>query len=153
MGSTAAPQRPRGFTLIEMMIVVGIVGILAAIAIPNYADYVRRGKIIDATSQLANARVRLEQWFLDQHTYVGACQDPPLGVVRITPSSDDAFVLSCPVTPSATQYTVQATGTAGKGMTDFTYTINEQNVKATTATHWGVTSTDCWITRKDGSCG
>jgi type IV pilus assembly protein PilE len=152
-GSTVAMHRARGFTLLEVMIVVAIVGILAVIALPNYADYVRRGKIIDGTSKLADARVHLEQWFQDHRSYVNACVDPPAGVVRITPASDDTFVLSCPVPPTATQYTVQATGIAGKGMTDFTYTINERNVKATLATHWAVTSPDCWITRKDGSCG
>ncbi len=149
--SHAAPHRARGFTLIEMMIVVGVIGILAAIAIPNYSDYVRRGKIIDGTSKLADARVRLEQWFLDRRTYAGACGVG--GVVRTAPGPDDAFALSCPVPPTATQYTVQADGIPGKGMSGFTYTINEQNVKATTGTYWGVTSVDCWVTRKDGTCG
>src|ERR1700682_2234527 len=107
--SSAAPHCARGFTLIEMMIVVGVIGILAAIAIPNYSDYVRRGKIIDGTSKLADARVRIEQWFLDRRTYVGAC-DVGTGVVRLTPGSDDTFALSCPVAPTAFVYTVQATG-------------------------------------------
>jgi len=151
--SQAAPHRACGFTLIEMMIVVGVIGILAAIAIPNYSDYVRRGKIIDGTSKLADARVHLEQWFLDRRTYVGACVDPPAGAVRVTPGSDDAFSLSCPVPPTPTQYTVQADGIPAKGMGGFTYTINERNVKTTLATYWTVTSPDCWVTRKDGTCG
>src|SRR5664279_3839562 len=92
--STAAPHRVRGFTLIEVMIVVAIVAVLAAIALPSYTDYIRRGKIIDATSKLSDARVHLEQWFQDNRSYLRAC-DPVTGVVRTVPGPDDYFVLSC----------------------------------------------------------
>src|ERR1700737_1540432 len=101
-GSTVTTHRARGFTLLEVMIVCVIVAILAAIALPNYGDYVKRGKIIDATSKLADARVHIEQWFLDRRTYAGAC-DVGTGVVQLTPGSDDTFGLSCPVPPTATQ--------------------------------------------------
>ena len=152
-GSTVTTHRARGFTLLEVMIVCVIVAILAAIALPNYSDYVKRSKIIDATSKLSDARVHLEQWFQDHHTYAGACVDPPTGVIRVTAGPDDSFALSCPVAPTATVYTVQADGIASKGMAEFKYTIDQGNVKRTTATHWGVTSNNCWVTRKDGSCG
>ena len=66
-------QRARGFTLIEVLVVVAIVGILAAIALPSYADYVRRSKIIEATRGLSDFRTRMEQYFLDNRTYVGGC--------------------------------------------------------------------------------
>ena len=152
--SQAAPHRARGFTLIEMMIVVGVIGILAAIAIPNYTDYVRRGKIIDATSKLADARVHLEQWFQDHRTYAGACVDPPAGVIRVTAGPDDSFALSCPVAPTTTVYTVQAAGIPGKGMDNFTYTIDQNNARVSTITEPGWSgNAGCWATRKDGTCG
>ena len=59
------------FNLIEVMIVVVIISILAAIAIQAYSDYVIRGKLTEATSNLGQLRIRAEQWFQDNRTYVG----------------------------------------------------------------------------------
>ena len=68
-----------GFTLIELMIAVVVVAILTAIALPSYQEYVTRGKITEATSNLADMRVKLEQFFQDNRTYVGACAAGPTG--------------------------------------------------------------------------
>src|SRR3989449_7965409 len=62
-------QRPTGFTLIELMVAIAIVAILAAIALPNYTDYVRRGKIQEATSTLLAMRTKMEQYFQDNRSY------------------------------------------------------------------------------------
>ena len=139
-----ASGEARGFTLLEVMIVVAIVAILAAIALPNYSDYVKRGKIIEATSGLSDMRTRYEQWYLDNRTYAGGCAAFG-GIVAATVR---AFTITC--AEGASTYTATATGNAGEAMTGFAYTINEGNIKTST-TIWGNSGT-CWVSRKDGSC-
>jgi type IV pilus assembly protein PilE len=132
----------QGFTLIEMMITVAIIAILAAIALPAYNDYLLRGRISEAQSQLAAMRSKLETYFLDNRTYVGACQ--PGTVAPLPPAG--RFTYSCPVL-TANSYTVQATGEG------FTFTIDQNNARATTAAPAGwATNASCWVIRKDGSC-
>src|ERR1700680_4841397 len=143
-GSMVATHRARGFTLLQVMIVVLIVGILAAIALPNYADYVRRGKIIEATQRLSEARTKLEQWFLDNRTYVGGCAEPPQQLGDL--GGNSPFFLVC-VTPTAATYTVTATGVPAKGMDVlFVYTVDQTNLKTSTgppALGWSVNGA-CW---------
>jgi type IV pilus assembly protein PilE len=143
----AAPGREGGFTMLEVMIVVAIVGILAAIALPNYADYIKRGKIIEATSALSDLRTRYEQFYLDNRTYVGGC-----AVIKPVVNTARAFDVDC-VDVSPTKYSGTATGKAGEGMSGFTYTIDQDNNKTSTitASGWSGNGT-CWAIRKDGSC-
>ncbi|WP_153109276.1 type IV pilin protein [Propionivibrio limicola] len=61
----------RGFTLIELMIVVAIVGILASIAYPSYQEYVRRGHRADAQAYLMDVAQRQQQYFTDNRSYAG----------------------------------------------------------------------------------
>lgn len=136
----------RGFTLIELMIVVAIVAILAAIAVPAYTDYVRRGKIINATQRLSDARVRMEQSFLDNRAYPVAC---PAFVTAS--AANDAFAFSCAAN-TATTYSILATGRASNGMSGFQYTINERNQRTSQGPAGWTASANCWIVRKDGSC-
>ncbi|MDK9724715.1 MAG: prepilin-type N-terminal cleavage/methylation domain-containing protein [Sterolibacteriaceae bacterium MAG5] len=137
----------RGFSLIELMIVVAIIGILSQIALPQYRDYVTRGKISEAVAELSTMRGKLEQYFLDNRTYVGACA---AGTVAPLPAGK-YFTYAC--TLGATTYTVTATGAAAEGMSGFTYTINDTNVRATTSVPAGWTANaTCWVTRKGGSC-
>lgn len=142
-------KKTAGFTLVELMIAVAIVGILAAIVVPSYSDYVRRGKIAEATSQLATMAVKLEQYFQDNRTYVGACT---AGTTAPLPTGLQYFTVTCPTLTNAT-FVVQAVGVAATGMGGFTYTAAPNNVKATTSVPSGwATNASCWVTRKDGSC-
>lgn len=133
-----------GFTLIELMITVAIIAILASVALPSYSDYVRRGKIAEATTTLADMRVKLEQSFQDNRTYASApvCSSAPTGKY---------FSFACS-NQSTSTYTITATGNSSGGMSGFTYTINQAGTRATSATSWGVTSTTCWVMSKSGSC-
>jgi type IV pilus assembly protein PilE len=143
-------KQQHGFTLIELMIVVAVIGILAAIAIPAYRDYVTRAKITDATSILSNKRVQLEQYFQDNRTYAGVLPVLPATACTADTTTSQYFDFSC-TTLTATTYVIQA---AGKGDTaGFTYTLNEQNARATTAVPSGWTANaSCWVTRKGGTC-
>jgi type IV pilus assembly protein PilE len=139
-----------GFTLIEVMIVVAIVGVLAAIALPNYSDYVKRAKIIEATTGLSDLRQRAEQYFLDQRSFVGFCAGGS-GISAVQPGIK-AFVLSCP-TETASTYAFEAKGDPTQGMSaSFVYTINNTGVKTSTGPTGWAGNVSCWATRKDGSC-
>jgi type IV pilus assembly protein PilE len=58
-----------GFTLIELMIVVAVVAILAAIAIPSFASQMRKGRRAEAISTIQDAQIRLERWRVDHRDY------------------------------------------------------------------------------------
>jgi type IV pilus assembly protein PilE len=135
----------QGFTLIEAMIVMVVLGILAAVAIPNYSRYITRGNLVEATNGLAEYRVRMEQFYQDNRTYAngGNCGVP-------APTNLTNFAITCAIGAGGQAYTATATGagnTAG-----FVYTVDQANVRATTGVgaHWGSLPADAatrWVTR------
>ena len=148
-GRSFAYGAVRGFTLLEIMLVVAIIAVLAGIAVPSYADYVRRSRILDAVARLADARARMEEYFLDQRSYIdagGRCGVPPP-----TGTRGDAFALACEA--SATAYMYTATGLADKGMAAFAYAIDQTGAKTTVSLPAGWSrGADCWTIRADGLC-
>lgn len=146
-----------GFTLIEVMVVVAIIGILSAIAIPAYTDYLTRGRIPQATTALSDLRIRLEQFYQDNRHYgstAAGCGVP-------NPSNTANFTFTCTwgAGVQATNQFFIATATGTGPMNGFTYTINQNNVRATTgvpAAAWGTVpqtvGSECWIISKGGRC-
>ena len=153
-------QRAPGFTLIELMITIAIIAVLAAIALPNYTDYLRRGKIQEATSTLLSMRTKMEQYFQDNRSYTtpGAPVLAPCTANSSVPIPTlKYFTITCPVL-TATTYTIQADA-SDPSITGLRFTINEANVHATTVTpgspvaQAGYTDNlNCWTIRKGGQC-
>lgn len=137
-----------GFSLIELMIVVVIVGVLASVAIPAYTDYLMRGKLAEARANLGEMRVKLEQFYQDNRTYLGACAANTVAPL----ATGQYFTYSCP-TLTADTYVVRADGVANQGTGGFQFEINQNNVRSTPAVPSGwTTSTTCWVRSKGGNC-
>lgn len=141
------PRRPhahaQGFTLIELMITVAIVGLLTAVALPSYSAYVMRSRVPVALEGLSNYATRMEQGFQDMGTYANVGATACLVALPTVAH----FTLSCTLSGSGTGFTATATGTTGGVMVGYTYTIDNQGTRRTTAHPKGTPTTNCWSTR------
>jgi len=99
--------KPNGFTLIELMITVVIVGILASIAYPSYMSQVRKSRRSDAVQALSQLEQAQERWRANNPAY--SSDLPSLGISSAT-TSGGYYTLAITGTPTGTTYTATATG-------------------------------------------
>ena len=131
--------RHLGFTLIEVMIVVAILGILASIALPAYSDYTRRSRASEAVSTLANWRMQMEQFYQDNNNYgTGACG-------RANPTGKH-YSYACALTNTDQGYTLTASALLNN---EGEYTLNEANQQGTTKFKGTAVSKTCWLFKGD----
>ncbi|MGL4668596.1 MAG: type IV pilin protein [Saezia sp.] len=120
-----------GFTLIELMIVIAIIGILAAFGYPSYARYIERGHRAEAQATMLEALQLAQQYYVVRNTYVGfnlPVSQTPSGRYAITAQVKDGA------------YTITATP-KNMSVECGTLTINSLNDKTVAS---GSTVKDCW---------
>lgn len=123
----ARPERARGFTLIELMIVVAVVAVLAAIALPSYQDSIRKSRRSEAMADLANAAQLAERFRTVNNTYTGAP-----GMPAQSPATGTAYYTIVYANTGTNTFTLTATPLATGGQNRDrcgTLTINQSGAK------------------------
>ena len=119
-------MRWAGFTLIELIVVVAIVGILAAIAYPSYLDSVRKGRRAEATTALYGIQLAQEKWRANNATYgaLAACATPAAGCWVIaaaaagTLTTEGGYYTLATAGNNATTFSATATAVSDKSQTE-----------------------------------
>jgi type IV pilus assembly protein PilE len=129
--------RASGFTLVELMVVISIIGILAAIAYPAYQQYVLRANRAEAKAILTETAQIMERYFTTNGTYVGGALSSAVSPKNATGSAVK-YNISFTATPTATAFTVQAVP-SGTQTSDSCGTLSLSYTGAQTPTTSG-----CW---------
>lgn len=143
-GVGAAPARSRGFTLIELIIVVLIVGVLVAFAFPSYQQYVQRGHRAEGKALLSDAAARQERYFAQNNSYVTSSTDLDKLGLTITGGGVDSLTGRYRMTVSNTDdYTLTATPLAPHTDPECgNLTLAADGTRGATAT--GADVNECW---------
>ncbi|MBB3231875.1 type IV pilus assembly protein PilE [Halomonas stenophila] len=131
-----------GFTLIELMITVAVIGILAAIAYPSYTQYVQKARRTDAMSALGSVASRLERCYTVSSDYTD--DGSSSGCVTFPVTSDEGFYSVTATTLTSSTYTLKAAPQGAQAGDDCSnFTLNHQGMRGNEQND-GTTIDECW---------
>jgi type IV pilus assembly protein PilE len=147
-------SKSKGFSLIELMAVIAVIGLLTAIALPSYRDYLNRGKRAEGRAYLVQAAQRMERFYTDNNCYPSAgaaCGNATdsagalaaAGLLAFSGSNAGNSNYTIAVTTNAQNYTF--TATPANGFTDArcgNLTLTNTGAKGASAS--GADLTLCW---------
>ncbi|MBS0357774.1 MAG: prepilin-type N-terminal cleavage/methylation domain-containing protein [Proteobacteria bacterium] len=136
-------KKSLGFTLIELIIVITIIGILATLAFPSYEKYIIKTRRIDGQTALLNLAAQMEHYFFQHHTYAGATigsGNLDTDVLASNQSPEGWYTLSI-TTQNTTDFSLKATPNNTKDTLCDSLTLDSLGIKNQTGTG---TVKDCW---------
>lgn len=143
--SSTQPLRTQGFTLIELMIVVAVIGIIAAIALPNYNAQMQKTRRADAKTCLVDAAQRQEDFFYRANTYSTTLTDLSFAGGVVNCGDDANYTLTAAAGGSGIGSSYILTATRANAQASDTqcgdFTLSSTGVKGVTGT---LPATTCW---------
>ncbi len=145
-------QKQRGVTLIELVIVIMIVGILAAVAIPSYRNYVIRSQRSDAKDALLALATQMEKHYLQCNNYgetIAAATNCAAGDVQGAATSKNGwYLLDIPTATNTLNFTVTATAIAGQNQAQDSecqvFSVTDRGIRTAEDDGGADNTAECW---------